>query len=247
MRTRLGWVSIFLLSACGSTAPVDVSSDVGENAATLSAGADGWYLVHADLRKCASPMCGGYFVSRANLARTVCIDGHARAECYVAALDWSATKFSVDEQAKLDGAAVVMHGRLVATDYAAGRFARLAISDVWSPAVTPERNLSGYPIIDGTLYRAFDNGTRCITWPCPSTTELRLNTSERRNIAGVDLSDSCANDKQVAEAYDAMATPTGILVDGFEGWTNGPGGWMRELVGWNFYLRVEPAPVASSQ
>ncbi|HEX9102852.1 MAG TPA: DUF6748 domain-containing protein [Polyangia bacterium] len=226
------------MPACGSTASIDQPA---ETADALSAGDDGWYFAHPDLRKCASPMCGGWFVARANLARTACFDGHARAECYVAAIDWSATAFSADERTKLETTPVVMHGRLVDNGYGGGgRYADLRVTDVWSPAVAPEL-VGGIPALAGTLYRAFDNGTRCITWPCPSTTQVKLNSAQRRPVAGVDLSESCANDKQLAAAYDALATSTGILVDGEDDWINGPGGWMRQLVGDDFYLRVEPA------
>ena len=240
MRYRIGVVLLLgLVPACGSTASIDQPAETSD---ALAAGDDGWYLVRPDLRKCASPMCGGWFVERANLARTACFDGHARAECYVAAIDWSATRFSADERAKLQASPVVMHGRLADSGWGGGAtYANLRVTDVWSPAIAPDVPAGGYAAPGATLYRAFDNGTRCITWPCPSTTQQKLNTSQTRPVAGVDLSDTCANDKQVAAAYDALATPTGILVDGEDGWVDGPAGWMRQLVGYDFYLRVEPA------
>lgn len=240
MRPHLRLVLMLsVLPACGSTAAIDQPAEASD---AIAARADGWYFVRADLRKCASPMCGGFFLERANLSRTVCFDGRARAECYVAAIDWSATQFSADERAKLESAPVVMHGRLVDDGAGGGgAYADLRVTDVWAPAVAPDVPPGGYPAPAATLYRAWDNGTRCITWPCPSTTQAKLNTSQTWPVAGVDLSDSCANDRQVAAAYDALATPTGILVDGSDGWVSGPGGRMKELAGSDFYLRVEPA------
>ena len=173
--------------------------------------------------------------------RTVCLDGRAHNECYVAAIDWSATRFSDDERVKLAAAPVVMHARLVAANQVAGGFGNLRVAEVWSPAVAPALDGAGYPAMAATLYRAFDNGTRCVTWPCPSTTQEKLNTAETRVVAGVDLADSCGDDVQLAAAYDALATPSGMLVDGRDGWVSGPAGWMQQLVGAGFYLRVEPA------
>lgn len=229
-----------LVPACGTTASVD------DTTASLRAGDDGWFVARPDLRKCAAPMCGGFFVARANLARTACLDGTRRAECYVAALDWSATGFSDEERVKLAASPVVFHGRLVDGRYAAGAFADLAVAAVFAPATAPDVD-DGQVDFAATLYRAFDNGTRCITWPCPSTTQETLNTSDARAVAGVDLSWSCANDRQLAAAYDALATSDGLLVDGWDEWTRGPGGTQRQLTGVNFWLRVVPAGVAAAE
>jgi len=235
MLNRLGLIVICsLLPACDSTAPIDQS---GETADSLVAGDDGWYVVRPDLRKCASPMCGGYFVKGVNLTRTVCLDGRARAECYVTALDWSATAFSDDERAKLATAPVVLRARLVD---AGGSFAKLRVTEAWSPAVNPDVE-GGYPTFIATLYRALGNSTRCIRWPCPSITQEKINSSQTSPIAGVDLSASCADDKQIAAAYDALATSAGVLVDGEDGWVKGPAGSMKQLVGYGFFLRVEAA------
>ena len=238
MLNRIGLTLIcWLLPACGSTAVIDQS---GETADSLTANDDGWYVVRPDLRKCASPMCGGYFVKSVNLTRTVCLDGRAHAECYVTALDWSATQFSDGERVKLAASPVILRGRLAQATGTAASFANLRVTEAWSPAVTPDVE-NGYPAFIARLYRAFDNGTRCISWPCPSITQEKLNSSQATPVADIDLSDSCADDKQIAAAYDALAGSTGVLVDGEDGWVNGPAGKMKELVGYDFYLRVEAA------
>jgi hypothetical protein len=240
MTFRLGsaLVCFLLLPACGPTFDSTV-----EQSQSVSAASDGWFVVRADARKCPSPTCGGWFIKRVNVALTTCLDGVARAECYVAALDWSGTRFSDDERAKLASAPVVMHGRMAAAshpEWSGQRCVDLRVSDVWAPAVAPDL-VDGYLTVSATLARAWDNGTRCITTPCPSWTEEKLNTSRRQPIAGVDLSWSCADDRQLDEANTALASAEGLLVDGIDGWVSGPGGTLRALYGLNFYLRVVPA------
>src|ERR1044072_6152285 len=47
-----------------------------------------FYLLRPDLRRCASPMCGGYFVRRVNSVLTRCANGRQLSERYVARIDW---------------------------------------------------------------------------------------------------------------------------------------------------------------
>src|ERR687898_992732 len=42
-----------------------------------------YYTLRADLRRCASPMCGGFFVKLVNHGRTRCADGRNLTKCYV--------------------------------------------------------------------------------------------------------------------------------------------------------------------
>ncbi len=46
-----------------------------------------FFTARPDFRKCATPMCGGYFVKAVNKKRTRCADGTEQRECYVAELD----------------------------------------------------------------------------------------------------------------------------------------------------------------
>ena len=48
-----------------------------------------FYSFRRDLRKCASPRCGGYFVKLVNDARTRCADNRWGSECYVASIEWN--------------------------------------------------------------------------------------------------------------------------------------------------------------
>jgi hypothetical protein len=238
--TRYGFVlALLLVPACANVSATDGNSTV--EADSVKPASDGWYVIRQDQRKCVAPGCGGYFVKRVNLAKTICLDNVSRTECYVAGIDWAATTFSSDEQQKIASSPVVFHGRLIDGHYATGKYANLSVATVWSPAGTPTVS-NGYLSVDYDMYLAFANGVRCIAAPCKSTTQQKLNTSESRNVAGVDLSSTTANDKQIVEGTDAVETTTGILVDGFDGWTSGAAGSARQLVAANFFLQVQPAP-----
>src|SRR5260370_7964329 len=47
-----------------------------------------FYSLRRDLRRCVSPLCGGYFVKRVNMSSTRCANGRFMSECYVAGIDW---------------------------------------------------------------------------------------------------------------------------------------------------------------
>src|SRR4051812_17564357 len=90
-------MSLLLTVACADTGIDDElagespSDDGGDGKADAGA-SDGTYTyfdVHVDLRKCLSPVCGGFFLSRLNRTTTVCADGHASTACYSPELDWS--------------------------------------------------------------------------------------------------------------------------------------------------------------
>jgi len=53
------------------------------------AGTSTFYSIRRDLRRCASPMCGGYFIKLANNSRTRCANGRNMNECYVATIEWN--------------------------------------------------------------------------------------------------------------------------------------------------------------
>ncbi|MFM7276035.1 MAG: DUF6748 domain-containing protein, partial [Gammaproteobacteria bacterium] len=46
----------------------------------------GYFEVRKDLRRCVSPLCGGFWLRRLNAQMTRCADGAMQRECYVAEL-----------------------------------------------------------------------------------------------------------------------------------------------------------------
>lgn len=120
-----------------------------------------YYTVRHDFRRCASPMCGGYFVAAVNQARTRCADGSQAAECYVAEL-------AHPEGIEIKEGALV-HGALVARSYPGiqGRWGVLEADFVASPVLAGAR--AGQHVL------AYDTGIRCITTPCPTLGVVALN------------------------------------------------------------------------
>jgi hypothetical protein len=183
-----------------------------------------FYNVRPDLRRCASPLCGGYFVRRVNLPTTRCADGRSRSECYVAEIDG-------DGQAESDGAQLV-RGRIVARLYE--RFGNLGVlraSESW-------KSLSANQPV-GTFYLVRDRGVRCIAFPCPTHRETKLNSSFIRNIAGLNL--EAANLGENAALVNAAITGAdGVIVTGHDSPVQGPGGQSFELKATQVYVRTRP-------
>ena len=57
----------------------DALESVSLSPATMNAGST-FYAVRRDMRRCASPLCGGFFVKRVNFGSTRCGDGRWKSE-----------------------------------------------------------------------------------------------------------------------------------------------------------------------
>ncbi|HWP54967.1 MAG TPA: DUF6748 domain-containing protein, partial [Pyrinomonadaceae bacterium] len=180
-----------------------------------------FYRVRPDLRRCVSPLCGGYFVKSVNMSSTRCADGRFRPECYVAEIDGNA-------QAESDGAQVV-RGEIVARRYERfGNLGALRLSESWKSL--------GANQPAGTFYLVRDRGVRCIAFPCPTHHEAKLNSSFSRNIAGVNLEAAGLGDN-ASVVNAAMTGPEGVIVAGQDSPVKGPGGRSFELKATQVYVR----------
>jgi hypothetical protein len=196
---------------------------VGEAAGSqaLDGAVDGAYTyfgITADLRRCPSPLCGGWFLARVNRATTSCHDGRPAATCYTPVLDWSDANLSAAQQAKLLDASsrdagsgdvyAIVRGRFARTNSTpqptTGRF---VISEAWVAEGT------GTP--DGTFVRIVDNGVRCFVAPCPSVTETTLNMGRTADIAEIDWTPAGLTERELEGCIQAMSTPGGLLVAGY--------------------------------
>ena len=184
-----------------------------------------YYLVRADLRRCASPMCGGHFVKRVNLPLTRCANGRDQAECYVAEIDWNG-------QPQVDAGLALLRGNMSAKRYeSVGMFGQLRVLESWQAANNDRPS--------GTFYRVRDNGLRCIAYPCPTHHEAKLNSTESQNIAGVDLSSTGQGDNKKSVGSSAMTGPEGLIVAGNNVPVRGPGGSSQELKATQVYARAQ--------
>ena len=188
-----------------------------------------YYTVRADLRRCASPMCGGFFIKLVNHVRTRCADGRNMAECYVAEIDWN-------RQPSGEPRTMLVRGDLSQRWFQGSRrFGVLRVIESWRAA-------SERPP-EGMFFRVKDLGIRCITHPCLSHQDERLNSYMRRKIAGVNLNRAQASADTVASADQAMTSSGGILVAGTHRSVSGPAGRAATLDATQFYLRAS-GPVA---
>ncbi len=157
-----------------------------------------YYTVRHDYRRCASPMCGGYFVAAVNQARTKCSDGRRETECYVAEID-------LPEGIDLADGDLV-HGKLALRKYATGNLFALAGDFAFSPVL--DTATKGYHFL------AFDTGIRCIKSPCPSLGLTALNTDSSFRFPQFTFAAKDAATLEEAfynELGDAAAAGTGAL------------------------------------
>jgi len=186
------------------------------------AGSGEYYLVRQDVRRCMSPLCGGYFVKRVNQSRTRCANGRWMRECYVAEIDWNG-------QPEIDPGKALVRGDVVARRFPRfGNLGALRVTESWqSPSDKPAT---------GTLYRVRDRGVRCITHPCLTHSATRLDSHVTKNIAGVDLAAAGATGELISEGAAAMTRQGGVIVAGYFAPVSGPGGRAQTLKATAFYF-----------
>ncbi len=184
-----------------------------------------FYSVRRDRRRCVSPMCGGYFVKRVNLSSTRCGDGRWKSECYVAEINWSG-------QSENDSDQMLVRGNIVAKRYERfGNLGELRASESWKAVGNIQ------PV--GTFYRVRDRGVRCITHPCPTHSEAKLNSSLSRNIAGVNFQGAGLDESATSAVNMAITGPGGVIVAGHDVRVTGPGGRSFELRATQVYVRTK--------
>lgn len=186
-----------------------------------------YYSVRPDFRRCISPLCGGYWISRVNSELTRCADRKLQAECYVAEIDWAAMDIDGSE-----GATLIL-GRHRRRNFPGfGLLGVLVPRDAWRPAndAPPE----------GTWYGLKDNGIRCITFPCYNIDQRVLNNRATQTISGVDLTQVGADPADEQAAFDALADGELIAVGENQVVLNeGPAGDGLTLIASQFFLRVQ--------
>jgi len=267
--TRARVLGLAFASICLALSPaaVQLPAAVGANPSLDASRAEGdlrnkpsanytFYLARPDLRRCASPMCGGYFVRQVNSGLTRCANGRAMSECYVASIDWgplAETEAKPSNEAELKSSAsssvfdlstmglngALLRGSIVTKGNGNGRYGVLKVSEMWRPADDDKPY--------GDFYRIRDLGIRCIAAPCLTHQETKLNTSSVQKIAGVDLNEAGAAESALEQAQKAMTSSTGIIVAGGHSTVTGPAGRAWTLKASQFYLREPFGPGNSGE
>ena len=181
--------SAILVSTLAACAPVDGEVDealdavdeVASNPLNLA-----FVTLRPDPRRCISPLCGGYWVRRVNRTTMRCVDGSYAAECYVGRVDW--TGLNLDERALADLQTLAAQGRAILrgridplADPMWSQTGELIAVGAWQPATPGE--------VTGQVWDIGDNGVRCVTAPCLSLDEMRVNVvSSATRASSLDLS-----------------------------------------------------------
>jgi hypothetical protein len=156
-----------------------------------------FYVVRPDPRMCPSPLCGGYWVSLANRARTRCADDLLRPRCYVAR--------AADERGQPLPSAVPAEALVRgAVGPGSDDLGVLVTARVFSPV--------GRAAPAGRYYRLADNGIRCVRAPCFSLRASLLNRSSSTTVSGIDLGTAPIETRSRIEA--ALGSKQGILARG---------------------------------
>ncbi|AKT44129.1 DUF6748 domain-containing protein [Chondromyces crocatus] len=191
-----------------------------------------YYVVTAvDVRRCAQPHCGGYFIAKANKRLTECADGAVAASCYVATIDLSRLGLRMDEERALREGNVVFHG-VMRPRKDVPRLRNLVVSDAFR--APREGSLSS------TLFHVGSNGVQCVTYPCPDTEARIVNTTRTRTLDGVDLSGASGTERDKEAARRALLDERGLLVEGVEKVIPkaGPAGDATVIAARQFFLPV---------
>jgi hypothetical protein len=193
--------------------------------------------VRTDSRKCTPEAgCGGFFVTEANKSLTACADS-SEAECYVDDIDFGPTliadSITDKHEARIRaGEVLIVRGEVEAAT-AQDAFPVLKASEIWLP--------QSEGTAEGVYVLAKENGITCVTQPCDNITEIRLNSSRKANISGIDFEASGADEALVANALDKLGRNDGIIVVGERVTESGAlGGKLRTAT--QFYTRA-PVPL----
>lgn len=190
------------------------------------------YSIKPDLRRCAAPACGGWWVTPVNtsaqglLTETLLTASDAPinrpAAEYVASLEfgcvqWSAEQISRFKELAFSGKAL-LSGRLLdpspaSTDAALYQYRAMVLRDAFLSSVSTEPA--------GSIYNLKSTGIVCITSPCPSFQGDLLNTNLSQEIHDL----SFANTISAAEQTQVRSKLThGVVVSATQSSVKGPAG-----------------------
>jgi hypothetical protein len=175
----------------------------------------------------------GYEVARVNRQGSPCVGGETAPTCPVDVIDWSESGLSESEVAEADVAAALAEGRVLLRGRIAGGAAeqgavRFLAEEVWVG--------TGEPL--GVFARVRDNGVRCISWPCATMTETKLNSALAADIAELDFGAGGASDDDAAAALEATFASDGLIVAGYRYTVSGPSGRAKARTAFAFFTRV---------
>ena len=147
-----------------------------------------YYTVSPDYRKCASPMCGGYWLKPVNLKVMVCPNGKKAESCYVSSMSLSNLKAEPSDVANGE---TLVHGdfKIEAFDFP-GTYFKFVVDSAYDAMFSTQLT---YGQSHNLIY---DTDIVCVTTPCPSTAVAELNTKKQTTSFEYDFSDSFSDKDQ---------------------------------------------------
>jgi hypothetical protein len=216
LRTSL--VSLLFSSSsflgCGFAEPIEtgeIEASPAQLQVTREPHSATYYIGRVDTRRCAFPMCGGFFLSAVNQRQTRCPRGTLSDECYVSNLDFSRFDGSTESEAVIRDAMgfdlkttrVVLRGTLQPAILGAGS---LRVDMAWIATDTQE--------VWGTFYKTWVNGVVCVAAPCPSYDQEILNTGRDVSFHGFDFDAVPAHSSDGTYTVPALNSKYGLIVAG---------------------------------
>ncbi|MBK9037252.1 MAG: hypothetical protein IPL61_39420 [Myxococcales bacterium] len=210
------------------------TSEVDETKADIG-GTYTYYHVEADARRCASPYCGGYWVSRANRSDTKCADGVYADRCYVAEIRWSLLGMTPDTIDGIVGAIhtspVLLRGTVVNKSFGAdiGRLGEFKPTEAWL-GQGPNAPTGPFAIVEET-------GVRCMAAPCNSFREKKLNSSATAALAELGWDHADVDDDQIGDGITELFVRN-IIIAGDRYTVRGAAGSAKARTVTQFYTRA---------
>ena len=238
--TRLAYTTlgsalfVSLFGACATDATTtpgadELAGETGDGEAAKADGVDTFGIYTA--QKVGAFECNGagscthVALTRANRSTTTCADGSTHGSCDVRTLDFSKLHLS---SAKLSATMDKLQASAATPEIGAQLLVRgayvhgtnpTAPGVDWVPFQVTELWVARLDngTLDGTFVMVADNNIRCITAPCPTVSEARVNSSRAMNTEGLDWNDNTAQTPSALQEQvsEARGTPDGVIVTGF--------------------------------
>jgi hypothetical protein len=162
--------------------------------------------------------CTHVDLASAGRSTTTCADGSKAGACSVKFLDFTALGLTTSQAsaatAKLQASAatpeigpqLLVRGKFVTTPQQSGDAVTFQVTELWQAQLADAST-------DGTYVMLRDAGIRCITAPCPSLNENRINSTRNLNIDGIDWPEDLSDSLQ-SKIYDATTKVDGVILAG---------------------------------
>lgn len=187
----------------------------------------GFYSARQDFRRCASPMCGGIYVTEVNHRYLRCPDGKWAKECYVGNVDWQSLGGNV-----FDGdETLLLKGEITVGDDPITSWGTFVVDDAYRGAVDSPAK--------GFFVGVQSNGIVCITSPCFSYDQYFLNRRWQTTLSGIRLERTGADKQQIEQAYNILGNGEALLGVGYNRYVKELHGRGKVFVATQFYLPVK--------